>query len=79
MICALTIGNIVGLIPLFPDGVGGIDVTSVLIFAAAGISAADAKTSQLIYTALLLVISLAAGLFFVFDRGRKTNVTKEQK
>ena len=70
VICALTIGNIIGLIPLFPAGVGGRDVAAVMILAAAGIPEADAKTAQLIYTALLLVISLAAGLFFVFDRGR---------
>jgi len=72
VITALTIGNIIGLIPLFPAGVGGRDVTAVVIMTAGGIAGADAKIVQLVYTGILLLTSLADGLFFVFDRGRKT-------
>ena len=71
VITALTIGNIIGLIPLFPAGLGGRDVTAIAIMTAGGIASNDAKTAQLVYTAILLIVSLADGLFFVFDRGRK--------
>ncbi|MBR7103490.1 MAG: flippase-like domain-containing protein [Lentisphaeria bacterium] len=71
VITALTIGNIVGLIPLFPAGVGGRDAAAILIMSAGGILSSDAQTVQLIYTAILLVVSLACGLFFIFDKGRK--------
>ena len=67
----MSIGNIIGLIPLFPAGLGGRDVTAIAIMTAGGIASADAKTAQLVYTAILLIVSLADGLFFVFDRGRK--------
>ncbi|MBQ9502450.1 MAG: flippase-like domain-containing protein [Lentisphaeria bacterium] len=72
VVTALTVGNIVGLIPLFPAGVGGRDVVAVLIMTAGGIPGAEAKTVQLVYTAILLLTSLADGLFFVFDRGGKS-------
>jgi uncharacterized protein (TIRG00374 family) len=71
VVTALTIGNIIGLIPLFPAGLGGRDITAIAIMTAGGIASADAKTAQLVYTTILLIVSLADGLFFVFDRGRK--------
>ena len=75
---AAVIGNIAGLIPLFPAGVGGRDVITILILTAGGVAAADAKTAQLIYTAILLIVCIADGLCFVFDRGRKTQLQPEQ-
>ena len=75
VVTALTIGNIIGLIPLFPAGLGGRDVTAIAILTAGGIASADAKTAQLVYTTILLIVSLADGLFFIFDRGRKTEKT----
>ena len=71
LISAVTIGNIVGLIPLFPSGVGGRDVAAVLILIAGGIAAGDAKTAQLLYTAIVLSANLIGGVFFLFDPGRK--------
>ena len=80
VITALTIGNIIGLIPLFPAGLGGRDLTAVAILTAGGIAGADAKTALLVYSAILLLVSLAAGLFFIFDRGRRqTNGELEKK
>ena len=75
VITALTIGNIIGLIPLFPAGLGGRDVTAIAILTAGGIASADARTAQLVYTTILLIVSLADGLFFIFDRGRKNPKT----
>ena len=70
LVVAVTIGNIIGLVPLFPGGVGGRDAATVTILAAGGVAAADAKTAQLLYTAILLLFNLFGGLFFVFDPGR---------
>jgi len=71
LVAAVTIGNIAGLIPLFPGGIGGRDVVAVTILVAGGIAAGDAKTAQLLYTGMVLLFNLAGGLFFLFDPGRK--------
>lgn len=70
LLIAVTVGNIVGLIPLFPAGVGGRDVAIVTILVAGSVSVGDAKTGQLLYTAIVLFFNLISGLFFIFDRGR---------
>ena len=71
LIVATTIGNIVGLIPLFPSGIGGRDVATITILAAGGVAVGDAKTGQLIYTAIVLFFNLVGGFFFLFDPGRR--------
>lgn len=71
LIVATTIGNIVGLIPLFPSGVGGRDVATITILVAGGVAAGDAKTGQLIYTAIVLFFNLIGGVFFLIDPGRR--------
>ena len=70
VIVAVTIGNIIGLIPLFPGGLGGRDVAAITLLAAAGVAPADAKTAQLLYTALILLFSLLGALFMICDPGR---------
>ena len=67
VIVAVTVGNIIGLIPLFPGGLGGRDAAAITLLAASGISGADAKTAQLIYTAIILVFSLTGSVFLVLD------------
>ncbi len=71
LVVAVTIGNIVGLIPLFPGGIGGRDVATITILVAGGVAAGDAKTAQLLYTAIVLFFNLAGGLFFILDPGRR--------
>ena len=71
LIVATTVGNIVGLIPLFPAGIGGRDVATITILAAGGVAAGDAKTGQLIYTTIVLFFNLIGGFFFLFDPGRR--------
>lgn len=70
VIVAVTVGNIIGLVPLFPGGVGGRDLAAVTMLVAGGVAVADAKTAQLLYTGIILFFSLAGSLFFVFDPGR---------
>ena len=71
VITAVTIGNIAGLIPLFPGGIGIRDLVTVTILCAGSLTAADAKTAQLMATAVMLAVNLTGGLFFIFDPGRK--------
>lgn len=80
VILAATIGNIAGLIPLFPGGIGIRDLVTVTILSASSIAAGDAKAAMLLATALLLVMNLSGGLFFIFDPGRrKQEVENEQQ
>lgn len=80
VILAVNIGNIAGLIPLFPGGIGIRDLVTVTILSASSIAAGDAKAAMLLATALLLVINLSGGLFFIFDPGRrKQEVENEQQ
>ena len=71
VITAVTLGNVVGLIPLFPSGIGGRDFVTVTILVASGVAQGDAKTAQLLCTAIMIVFNLCGGLFFIFDPGRK--------
>ncbi len=71
LVVAVTIGNIAGLIPLFPGGIGGRDLVTVTILVAGGIAVGDAKTGMLIYTGIVLFFNLLGGLFFLLAPGRK--------
>ena len=71
VLAAVTIGNIVGLLPFFPAGVGGRDVATITILVAGGMAAGEAKTAQLLYTALIIAFNLFGGLFFIIDPGRR--------
>jgi uncharacterized protein (TIRG00374 family) len=70
LILAVNIGNIAGLIPLFPGGIGIRDLVTVTILSANAVAPGDAKTAQLLATALMLAMNLAGGIFFIFDPGR---------
>lgn len=71
VIAALMIGNLVGLIPLFPGGIGGRDVTVIALLVAGGVAAGNAEAAQLLYTGVMMLCYVAGGMFFVFDPGRK--------
>jgi len=71
VIVAVTIGNIAGLIPIFPSGIGGRDITTVTLLVAGGLSVGDAKSCQLLMTGIILLANLTGGLFFIFDTGKK--------
>ena len=71
VVVAVTLGNVAGLLPFFPSGVGIRDLVTVTILVAAGVPEFDAKTAQLLYTAIIILSNLAGGLFFIFDSGRK--------
>lgn len=66
---AVVIGNIAGLIPIFPGGIGIRDLVTITILAAGAISAGDAKAAQLLATAIMLVCNLTGGIFFILTPG----------
>lgn len=78
LVTAVVIGNIAGLIPLFPGGIGIRDLVTVTILSASSVAAGDAKAAQLLTTALMLVLYLAGGLFFIFDPGRRRQEMKNE-
>ena len=71
VVTAVVIGNIAGLIPLFPGGIGIRDLVTVTILSAGAVAAGEAKTAQLLATAIMLVTNLSGGLFFILDPGKK--------
>ena len=78
VVTAVTLGNVAGLIPIFPSGLGGRDLVTVTILAASGIAVGDAKSVQLLCTAIMIVFNLFGGLFFIFDPGRKKKVIPQE-
>lgn len=71
-ICTAVIaGNIAGLIPLFPGGIGARDAVTIALLTAAGCSAEAAGTAQIIATVILIITNLSGAVFFIFDRKRK--------
>ena len=77
VIAAVTLGNVAGLLPFFPSGVGIRDLVTVTILVSAGVPEFDAKTAQLLYTAIIIFFNLIGGVFFIFDPGRKNKINTE--
>ena len=71
VIVAVTIGNIIGLIPIFPSGIGGRDIAFTALLAASGAAESGADTAQLLYTGIVVLSTLPGMIFFLTDPGRK--------
>jgi uncharacterized membrane protein YbhN (UPF0104 family) len=67
---AVVIGNIAGIIPLFPGGIGARDAITIALLTAAGCSLENAIAAQLLATGMLIIFNLTGALFFIFDRKR---------
>ena len=65
---AVLIGNIAGLIPLFPGGIGARDLVTVGLLTSAGYAPETVGTVQLLATGLMIIFNLTGSLFFIFDR-----------
>ncbi|QSH41104.1 lysylphosphatidylglycerol synthase transmembrane domain-containing protein [Lentisphaerota bacterium ZTH] len=68
VISAVIIGNIAGLLPFTVSGVGLRDVTISVILVAGGIC--NSATIPILYTAIIIVFNILAGIFFIYDPGR---------
>ncbi len=75
VISAVVIGNIAGLMPLFPGGVGIRDAVTVALLVSAGYPLEAAGTAQLLSTLLLVTVNLAGSVFFIIDR-KKTEAAE---
>ena len=71
VVVAVTIGNIIGLIPIFPSGIGGRDIAFTALLAASGTAESGADTAQLLYTGIIVLSTLPGLIFFLTDPGRK--------
>ncbi len=69
VITAVTVGNVAGLLPS-NSGLGLRDVTINIILDAAGIQ--NGATIPIIFSAILVSCGLCAGVFFIFNFGKKT-------
>ena len=65
VLAAITIGNIAGLLPLTPSGIGARDIFVIAILEAGGIAAGQATATSLAITALILAFNLLGGVFFL--------------
>lgn len=70
-LAAITVGNIVGLLPLTPSGVGARDVFVMAILQAGGMAGGAATASTLLITALILMFNMLGGIFFVIAGARR--------
>ena len=74
---AAGIGEVVGVLPLTPGGIGTRDVAVLEIFKACGCAAEHAAMIPVVYTSVMVLASLVGGLFLLWDiaarlTGRKT-------
>ena len=67
---AVTLGNIAGLLPLTPSGLGARDFFIKTILQSAGMDGGKALATALCFTMIIIAFNLLGGLFFVFD-GRR--------
>lgn len=74
-LAAITIGNLAGLLPLFPSGIGARDIFVIAILMSAGMSGDEASASSLIITLMIVLFNVSGGLLFVFD---KSNPVKKE-
>lgn len=65
---AVVIGNIAGLIPFFPSGIGARDAVTIALLTAGGCLPEKAMTAQLLATFILIIFNMSGAFFFVFDR-----------
>ncbi len=71
VVVAVTIGNIIGLIPIFPSGIGGRDIAFTALLVASGTAESGADTAQLLYTGIIVLSTVPGLIFFLTDPGRK--------
>ena len=71
VLAAITVGNIAGLLPTTPSGVGTRDLFVIPILQAGGMTYDAALAVSLTITAIIILYNLSGGLFFILTPGRK--------
>ena len=65
ILTAVTIGNIAGLIPITPGGIGLRDLTVISLLSAGGIAPGIGETAQLMATGITILSNLPGGIFLI--------------
>jgi len=68
VIRTVILGNIAGLLPLFPGGIGARDVVTVALLTAGSCPVEEATAAQLMATALMIIFNFTGSVFFILDR-----------
>jgi uncharacterized protein (TIRG00374 family) len=70
LFASVSLGNLAGLIPLTPGGIGFRDYTIMKLLETGGMDLGMAKSVALMFTALIVLGNISGGIFFILD-GRK--------
>ncbi len=73
---SITLGNIAGLLPITPSGVGARDFVVTEVMKSAGMSASDALALALAFTGLIIGFSLSGGFFFLLNPNRRKQTVR---
>ncbi len=71
LLCSVTLGNIAGLLPFTPSGIGFRDYTIIKVLEVGGAPMDAAKSAALLFTALIIVANISAGIFYILDMKKK--------
>lgn len=71
LILSIALGNTAGLLPLTPGGLGTRDAVVKGTLTAGGFSSGDAIAIPLLFSIIMLAVSLSGGLFFLFHKRSK--------
>lgn len=74
---AVAIGNIAGLIPLTPGGIGLRDWTVITLLGACGIGGGYGETAQLMATGISVFTNLLGGIFLITDHNGANKSTRK--
>lgn len=77
ILAAITVGNIAGLLPTTPSGVGTRDLFIIPILQAGGIPGDAALAISLTISAIIILFNLSGGLFFIFSPAKPKETSHE--
>ena len=77
VLAAITVGNIAGLLPTTPSGVGTRDLFVIPILQAGGMTYDAALAVSLTITAVIVLYNLSGGIFFILTPGKKKEPAHE--
>jgi len=79
LILSIALGNTAGLLPITPGGLGTRDAVVKGILTTGGFSHGDAVAIPLLFSIIMLAVSISGGLFFLFHKRskRKYKIVKE--
>lgn len=71
LLSAVILGNITGLIPFTPSGIGFRDYTIIKLLEVGGAHLDKAQSAAILFTALIITANISGGLFYIFCSKKK--------